>query len=93
MADRVKVILPEDRKSESEHVGKYGVMTALDKSTGRAEVEFDDGELVTIDACCLQYQDGEQVEQVETFDPDDNWTEFPACPSCGHIGEHEECSQ
>jgi hypothetical protein len=36
------------------HLGKSGELTALDKGTGRAQVTFDTGEAVTIDACCLQ---------------------------------------
>jgi hypothetical protein len=80
--ERVKVILPEHRGSESDHVGKSGVMTTLDRSTGRAEVEFDGGELVTIDACCLQYQGDGGLVEIDTrddfvadphYDPDAAW--------------------
>lgn len=88
----MKVILPEHQKSEETHVGKSGVLLSLDNSAGLAEVKFDSGELVTIDACCLQYQGTGEPDEI-LADPDDNWTEFPACPRCGHIGEHEECSQ
>ena len=56
-AERVKVIAPEFRKSERAHMGKTGVMTELDRSTGQAKVTFDSGESVTIDACCLQHLD------------------------------------
>lgn len=78
MAERVKVILPEHQKSEETHVGKSGVMLALDKSTGRADVEFDGGERVTIDACCLQYQGSENDSQDDFaadphYDPDAAW--------------------
>jgi hypothetical protein len=57
MGERVKVVLPEFRKSEHTHVGKSGVLTALDQMTGRAKVRSGDGETMTIDACCLQQQD------------------------------------
>jgi hypothetical protein len=30
-------------------------MTSLDRSRGQAAVTLDDGETVTIDACCLQH--------------------------------------
>lgn len=57
MSQRVKVIAPEFKKSERIHLGKTGVMNSLDRATGQAEVTFDDGETVTINACCLQDQD------------------------------------
>jgi hypothetical protein len=57
MGQRVKVIFREFRKSESEHLGKTGDMTELDEAVGLAEVRFDGGETVAIDACCLQHQD------------------------------------
>jgi hypothetical protein len=52
--DRVKVIFAEHQRSEQTHMGE---MTSLDQATGRAEVTFDSGEAVTINACCLQHQD------------------------------------
>lgn len=62
MSDRVQVIFPEVRESatnpDSTHLGKVGVMTTLDRSTGQASVTFDgDDQAVTIAACCLQYID------------------------------------
>jgi hypothetical protein len=57
-ATPVKVIFPEFGRSEAAHMGKLGLMTSLDRSTGQAEVTFDGGEsATTMDACCLQYQD------------------------------------
>jgi hypothetical protein len=57
VTQRVKVIFAEFGRSEHTHVGKSGTLIELDRSTGQARVDLDDGQAVTIDACCLQYQD------------------------------------
>ncbi len=65
MGERIKVIFREFKKSEMTHYGKTGAMTSLDKETGQAQVTFDDGESVTIDACCLQSLEAQETPEAE----------------------------
>lgn len=59
---RIKVIFPEFKAKHDSmlHLGKTGDMTGLDRSTGQAQVTFDDGQVVTIEACCLHDQNDKE---------------------------------